>query len=163
MLALVIYGMRTKHRAQTTYVPVDAIIVSQRLIEHHDTYEPRVEYEFVIDGVTHTCDNVWAGPDDSYSLWLKDAEQTLDQFPVGQKVQAFYDPDQPDQAYLLANPLAFGEFGGYFFLFFCAVAIVVLFSIAWNMELVWELVAAHIGTLLAASLWLMLILRGERE
>ena len=163
MLALVIYGMRTKHRAQTTYISVDAIIVSQRLIEHHDTYEPRVESEFELDGVPHTSDNVWSGPDDGYSLLLKDAQQILDQFPVGKKVQAFYDPHQPDQAFLLESPLALGVFGVYFLLLFFAAFLVILFSAAWHMGLVWELVAAHICTLLAAGAWIMLLVREERE
>jgi hypothetical protein len=161
MLGLVIYAIHSKHRAQQTYVPVDAVVVSQRLIEHSDTYEPRVEYEFVLDGVTHKSSNVWAGPNESSSLWLKDAQQILDQFPVGQKVQAFYDPDDPEQAFLLHTPPASGVFGGYFILFFCVVVIIILFSIAWHIDLLWELIAAHALAVVAAFGWFLCVARRD--
>jgi hypothetical protein len=161
MLGLVIYAIHSRHRAQQTYLPVDAVVVSQRLIEHSETYEPRVEYEFVLDGVTHKSSNVWAGPNDSSSLWLKDAQQILDQFPVGQQVQAFYDPDDPEQAFLLHTPPASGVFGGYFILFFCVVVIIILFSIAWHIDLLWELIAAHALAVVAAFGWFLCVARRD--
>ena len=45
MLALGIMAIRSRHRAQQTYVPVDAVVVSHRLRgDGGDTYEPRVEH-----------------------------------------------------------------------------------------------------------------------
>lgn len=166
MLALGIYGLRSKQRAQQTYIPVDAVVVSHRLIQRTtgdggDTYEPRVKYEFVLDGVTHRSSNVWAGPNDGYSLWQKDAQEILDQFPEGQQVQAFYDPTDPDQAFLLHKPPASGEMVGLFVLFSCVVVIIILFSIACHMDLLGELIAAHALAVLTAGLWFLSVARKD--
>lgn len=165
MIGLGIWAIRSKHRAQQTYLPVDAVVLSHRLVEHRgdggDTYEPRVEYEYVLDGVTHKSSNVWAGPNDSYSLWPKEAQEILDQFPEGQQVEAFCDPGDPEQAFLLHTPPASGVFGGHFVLFFCAVVIVILLSIAWRVGLFWELIGAHALAVVSAFGWFAWAIRRE--
>lgn len=163
ILTLGLYAIRSRHRAQQTYVLVDAVVVSHRLIESNGDgwYEPRVEYEFVVDGVTHTSSHVWAGPNDSYAVSLKNANEVLDRFPIGQHVQSFYDPNDPEQAFLLRTPPASGVFGGYFIPFSCLVVIVVLFSIAWHIDVLWELIAAHALFVAAAFGWFLCVARKD--
>ncbi len=95
-----------------------------------DSYEARIEYEFQIDGVTHTGNrrNAILGGD------LADkphVEQTLKKYPVGQSVTVSYNPADPSKCVL--EP---GSWGGFFVyaglsLFLIVVPLGVLW-VAWS-------------------------------
>jgi len=64
------------------------------------TYEPVVEYRYRVDGETHTADNVYPGGTAARSDrgW---AQRVVDGYDAGETVTAYYDPDEPGEAYLV--------------------------------------------------------------
>ena len=69
------------------------------------TYEPRVEYEFQVDGRTFTGSRIGFASV-SYGS-PKRAQRVLDRFPTGGMVEVMYDPAEPANAVLeCKNPVA---------------------------------------------------------
>ena len=97
-----------KRRALQTFVPVEAVVVSQKLIErdNYDSrdYRPAIEYEYAVEGSLYRSTTIWsgtAGVRSYYHFSLKNAQHLLEQYPVGQTVPAFRDPADPTQAFLI--------------------------------------------------------------
>lgn len=88
--------------ATTRYLPVEARILSHELKEVVDhegdpSWTPVISYEYAVGGQIYQSKNVTPLPLASFKDW---AESVLDRFPVGTVQTAYYDPVQPDQAYL---------------------------------------------------------------
>ena len=103
-----------KSRALQTFVPVDAVVVSQKIVERHNAdstdYRPDIEYEYAVEGRVYGSTIIWSGTSGVQSVYhfsLKKAQHLLDQFPVGQIVPAFRDLADPTQAFLLSDHPSF--------------------------------------------------------
>jgi hypothetical protein len=99
-----------KHRALQTFVPVEAVVVSQQMIKRDmadsTDYRPAIEYEYEVEGIIHRSTTIWSGTSPVQSVYhfsRQKAQHLLDQYPVGQTVQAFRDPVDPTQAFLVRN------------------------------------------------------------
>jgi len=91
--------------------PAEATIVDTDIAVDHDDddteYRPVITYEYVVDGETYRKDNVWPG---QFNRWLdsrSSAQAVIDNYEVGsdrtadgEQVMAYYDPDDPGDAYL---------------------------------------------------------------
>ena len=87
-----------QHRKITRYRPVEAEVLAHELQRAgRDTFKPLTEYEYEVDGKTYTSDTVLPFTDSGARVW---AQRILDRFPVGQAHEAWYDPDDPSQAFL---------------------------------------------------------------
>lgn len=67
-------------------------------LDHHDTFEPVVEYAFEVNGQTYTGRRLSTGGTASYDR--RRAQQILDRFPIGGAVQVRYDPANPSNCAL---------------------------------------------------------------
>ena len=111
LLLLFVLGIASSlgnRRALQTFVPVEAVVVSQKLIVQHNYestwYRPDIEYEYEVEGSIYRSTILWSGTSGvrtTYHFSLKKAQHLLDQYPVGQTVQAFRDPADPTQAFLI--------------------------------------------------------------
>lgn len=94
-------GIRAAQRRKIAqgWSSVNGIVVRSDLVEHPDdegatTYTPAVEYEFVVEGVTFTGNQIAFGYD-SFT-WSRDvAVKTLRAYPVGAHVTVYYNPFRP--------------------------------------------------------------------
>lgn len=61
-------------------------------------YDPKVTYEYSINGISYSSSNIYIGP----YLWcsLKKAHSVLNRYLVGKEVKVFYNPDNPSTAVL---------------------------------------------------------------
>ena len=83
------------------------------------TYYPEVTYEYTVDGQTYESSNVMPGPGRS-STGENRAESLVEDHPEGETVTAYYDPENPSNAFLVKNQqllfLGIAAFGGIFVL-----------------------------------------------
>ena len=107
LFVLGIAASRGKSQALRTFVPVEAVVVSQKMIQRNipdsnPDYRPAIEYEYKVEGSIYRSTNLWSGSgvQSIYHFSLKKAQRLLDQYPVGQTVPAFRDPADPTQALL---------------------------------------------------------------
>lgn len=77
----------------------------ERVVDHRPeqgervTFYPRVTYSYRIDGSTYRNDAIWpATSTGGEASWAKDF---LRDFPVGAQVGGWYQPDSPEQAFLI--------------------------------------------------------------
>lgn len=109
-------------------VEVDATVVGsdveQRIRYDADgdrrtVYYPRVTYEYSVDGETYRSSNLRAGLGRE-SMLESNARRTVERYPVGAQVTAYYDPENPSRAFLVAGrssvPLIAGGLGAFFVL-----------------------------------------------
>ena len=84
------------------------------------TYHPDVTYEYTVDGETYESSNVMPGPGRSASGKNR-AQNIVDDHPEGETVTAYYDPENPSNAFLVKNRqlkfIGVAAFGGLFSLF----------------------------------------------
>ena len=90
-----------------TYVPVDAKVLSTRIErkESRDSdghtsvsYKPVVEYKYGVDGRDYQCNDVMPFSRSASNKW---ARSVVNQFPKGKTVTAYYDPGNPNKAFLI--------------------------------------------------------------
>jgi hypothetical protein len=87
------------------YLPVEATVLatsvdSRRSLRGGVSYLPRVRYRYVVDGTAYHSDRTTLMDLSSTRGW---AEEIAGRFHPSGMVKAYYDPLQPDQAYLLAT------------------------------------------------------------
>lgn len=64
-------------------------------------YRAHVTYEYSYEGETYTSENIYAGTGDSDRFSTRGtAESFVQQYPEGETVTAYVDPDEPSRAYL---------------------------------------------------------------
>ena len=113
LFVLGIASSRGKRQALRTFVPVQAVVVSQKMIQRNNAdstdYRPDIEYEYEVEGSIYRSTNLWSGSgvQSIYHFSLKKAQHLLDQYPVGQTVRAFRDPADPTQAFLVSDHPSF--------------------------------------------------------
>lgn len=121
------YGQQ---QAIQEHEPVDATVVNTNVDKEVDTdtdgdretnFYARISYEYTVDGQTYTSDNIRpAGVEKSYNS-RSGAEDFLSDYQSGEDVTAYYDPQSPDEAFLVKDKstglLAFAGIGGLVALF----------------------------------------------
>jgi hypothetical protein len=88
-----------------TLISVQAFMLSQGRL--HPRAEPRIEYEYQVDGQTYRSDKVRLG---TWSLSVRDAAQVIRDHAPGAPVTVYYDPTDPHRAVL--DRTGGGEWGG---------------------------------------------------
>jgi len=106
---LFVYNAVKMGRASTrrdAYEPVTARVRNTELEtgNYGDTgraqYAPVITYEYTVDGETYTNDNLYPGPATAGSSDRSEQERMLDEYPEGETVEAYYDPDDPAVSFL---------------------------------------------------------------
>lgn len=97
----------SQHHKITTFVPVTATVISTDIKVHESTdsdghpstsYEPIVNYRYQVDGRTYECNEVIPLGGSGPHSW---ARELVNRFQQGQEVDAFYDPADPTEAFLV--------------------------------------------------------------
>jgi hypothetical protein len=105
---------KEQHRL-SVFRPVQATVLSTRVDEHSDsdgsTYEPVVVYRYRVDDRSYTASRVTPLRESRSGSW---ASRVAGGYQVGNTYTAFYDPENPADAYLLRSrsviPWAFVAF-----------------------------------------------------
>jgi hypothetical protein len=90
-------------RASATW-PTAAGVVTSSEVDHStdaeggDSYSPEVDYQYQVDGQTITNNQIKFG-ENSYSSRRK-AEEIAANYPLGQQVTVYYEPERPTNAVL---------------------------------------------------------------
>jgi len=101
------YMAWSQHHKITTYQPVPATVLSAdvKTIRTRDSrgrtstsYKPVVKYRYQVDGRTHTCDAVTPIEESGMHSW---AHGIVEQYPAGQETEAYYNPADPSEAFLV--------------------------------------------------------------
>jgi hypothetical protein len=114
------YQVWHQARRMTSYLPVEATIVSTELRRHVDrhgitTYEPHVKFRYAVNGVRYASENCLPADDRGRYAW---ASSILSRFQAGGRYPAYYDRADPSDAFLLRQY----QFGPYLFVLFgCAM------------------------------------------
>jgi hypothetical protein len=116
------YLWHDHNRAVETAEPTEATVTSSsvavdRMGSDGPNYRPDVTYEYAVDGNTYRSSNVFPTPG---RLWRSDrswARDVVADYPEGETVTAYYDPDDPSQAFLVDDrtpliPLVMVGLGG---------------------------------------------------
>jgi hypothetical protein len=156
-LAIGIFAFWSARNAEAKYLPVQAKILSKRrasdvVIDEDGPLPvsgPVIEYEYEVDGKMFRCDVVMSGGAEKRSNphW---AEKILRQHDVGQTVTAYYNPDDPSQAFLVKGDrgfvpyflVGFGAIGlalagvfanvaGHLTAYIITVAVIAIASVGW--------------------------------
>ncbi len=118
--------IRSQYHRCTSFVPVEAVITSKTIDKRVYTsnkgkktfsYKPIIKYRYKVKGIGYGCDKYM--PFVYKTSDYNRAQSIIDSFKVGQKVKAYYNPDKPDDAYLLKryffSPYLFTMLGVPFF------------------------------------------------
>ena len=108
--------------AVDTYEPTNATVVSSHVeettadAEDTPTYRPAITYEYTVEGETYRSSNVLPGPGLTSRSDRGWAQGVVADHPEGATVTAYYDPENPSNAFLVKNqqrlfPLAFAGVG----------------------------------------------------
>lgn len=93
--------------------------VSSNLVKASTNYWPNVRYEYEVEGMSHNNDTIGFGQNGNATLGM--ASALVAQYPSGQQVKVFYDPNSPKTSCLQTNTLNSGTyvavFIGVFFIF----------------------------------------------
>ena len=109
-------GMLAKEqRRLSVFQPVEATVLSTRVDEHSDsdgsTYEPVVVYRYRVGERSYTASRVTPLKESRSGSW---ASHVAGRYQVGSTYTAYYDPENPAEAYLLRSrsviPWAFVAF-----------------------------------------------------
>jgi hypothetical protein len=93
-----------EQRRLTTYQPVTATVLSNRIEEHSDsdgsTYEPVVVYRYRVNDREYTASRVTPLKESRSGGW---ARRVTSRYQVGNDYTAFYDPQEPSEAFLMRS------------------------------------------------------------
>jgi len=108
-----------QHYRIASYLPVQATVLSKQTVRAGASttrsgkraVKPVIEYRYEVEGQVYTCDQVTAVSEGRSGRW---ATEILKRYEIGKTYQAYYNPDHPEKAFLLAD---YSFLGGYFVLF----------------------------------------------
>ena len=93
-----------EHRRLTGYEPVSATVLSTRVEEHSDsdgsTYEPVVVYRYRVSDREYTASRVTPLKESRSGRW---ARRVTARYEVGTDYTAYYDPENPAEAFLMRS------------------------------------------------------------
>ncbi len=91
-----------EQRRLSVYQPVEATVLSTRVEEHSDsdgsTYEPVVVYRYRVRDREYTASRVTPLKESRSGRW---ARRVIERYQVGSSYTAFYDPENPAEAFIL--------------------------------------------------------------
>lgn len=83
------------------YEPVEATVISSDIDSTTEGgTQPDITYEYTVDGRTYTSSNVFPGPGDHSG---GSAHRIVDEHPEGKQVTAYYNPEDPSEAFLIED------------------------------------------------------------
>lgn len=108
-LAIGVFIFWTRLSAERRYRPVDAVVLSKRtewkdIADPDDgtirTHGPVIEYEYKVGGATYRSNTVMSGggQEKRSGRW---AQRLLGRYEISQTVQAYYNEEDPSQAFLV--------------------------------------------------------------
>jgi hypothetical protein len=164
-MALWIADKVSTHRARRVSLPIEAIILSQRVIERTDAhnftaYFPHVEYKYSINGTDYTSSTIWSGGVSEFEFPLRQVEQLLEKFPTGQTVQAFCDPDDPEKSFLIRKHPAPGNWIATFIAWFMFL---MFFGGVWASGLLLPVMGVMVLTVAGIAGWILWRTRNVTE
>ncbi len=89
-------------------LPMEATVIGtsvERVVDHHPeqgrrvTFYPRVSYRYTVDGQAYRNESIW--PVTSTGGEASWAKAFLRDFPVGSRVDGWYQPEAPEQSFLI--------------------------------------------------------------
>jgi len=93
-----------EQRRLSVFQPVEATVLSTRVEEHSDsdgsTYEPVVVYRYRVNDREYTASRVTPLKESRSGRW---ANRVIARYQVGRNYTAFYDPDDPGEAFLVRS------------------------------------------------------------
>jgi len=103
-LAIGTWMLAKEQRRLSDFRPVDATVLSTRVDEHSDsdgsTYEPVVVYRYRVSDRTYTASRVTPLKESRSGSW---ASRVAGRYEVGSTYTAYYDPENPADAFLLRS------------------------------------------------------------
>jgi hypothetical protein len=156
-MALWIADKVATRRALRASLPVDAVVLSKRVIERTDAdefthYYPHVEYNFSVNGTEYTSSTIWSGGVSEFEMSIKQVDKFLEEFPVGQTVQAFYDPDDPEKSFLIRKHPVWGRWISNLIVWFMFL---MYFGVVWASGLLLSVMGVMVLTLICIAGWLL--------
>jgi len=101
-LCFLVFGFMevvTQHERMTGYSSVTAVVEETRVDSAgRDLFRPVVVYRYEVDGRTYTGKDVFPVYESGGERW---AREVIRGFDVGEETEAWYDPAQPQEAYLI--------------------------------------------------------------
>jgi hypothetical protein len=101
-LGLGVTMLAKEQRRLAVFLPVTATVLSSRVDEHSDsdgsTYEPVVVYRYRVNDREYTASRVTPLAESRSGRW---ASRVTARYQVGSTYTAFYDPENPSEAFLL--------------------------------------------------------------
>lgn len=92
---------------ETTVLASDVVKRTGGSDEGGPTYRPDITYEYSVNGQTYENSNVFPGPGGEAKGGSQDgeewAEDIVSDHPKGKQVTAYYNPENPSEAFLLEN------------------------------------------------------------
>ena len=108
-VGFVLYSIVRHLDAQKRFAETTGVVIDSSVKEHPGdsdsgpTYEPAVHYRYTVNGIEYDARRVAFAKVSSSSY--RAAEDTVAQFPPGQSIPVFFDPDRPSESVLqLAIP-----------------------------------------------------------
>ncbi len=96
------WGVLTNARASEAWPTVEGRVVrsdiDEQFDEEGDSYVPQIDYEYTVDGLEYENDRVRFGQN-SYSSRRR-AEEETGRYPVGRRVEVYYEPGNPENSVL---------------------------------------------------------------
>lgn len=87
-------------RAVNSAEQTEATVISSGVDPASDGYLVEVTYEYTVDGRTYESSNVYPGPGQTTKSQFE-AEDVVEQYPEGETVTAYYNPENPSEAFLI--------------------------------------------------------------
>jgi len=95
------HQVAVQENTETATATVESTEVEAKTDDDGDeSYSPVVEYEYTVNGKTHTNDNVFPG---GFQRWRDSrswSEDILKEYDVGTEATVMYNPDESERAYL---------------------------------------------------------------
>jgi hypothetical protein len=80
-------------RESRSWRPANSVIIEARLPSHCAHCWPVINYRYIVSGQSFVGDHIVAGPQDYYSP--QEAQAKVEQYIVGRRLTAYYDPKNP--------------------------------------------------------------------
>jgi len=87
-------------RAVNSAEPTEATVISSEVESASDGYHVAVTYEYTVDGRTYESSNVYPGVGQTTKSQFE-AEDVVEQYPEGETASAYYNPENPSEAFLI--------------------------------------------------------------
>lgn len=97
------YAWIEQGEALDAFEPTEAEVVSSRVSTSTEGGDGVIiNYRYRVDGTSYESSNVWPGPGDPTKDHFE-AEEIVENHPKGAEVTAYYDPQDPSDAFLLED------------------------------------------------------------